>query len=145
MVIIHDSTVQRWIVAAVRNRKFFRLQDLNQAIGELLVGLNERPFRKRDGARTSLVQTLEKPALAPLSLSQMGVSLGPSLSVLPSCALGQRKPFLIRFRSAPRQTRFLRPSFYLPALQQGDRLHFDAHRHPRFEAQVSILPRRIAD
>ena len=53
-------------MAALRNRKFFSLPELNQAIRELLVRLNERAFRKRDGSRASLFHRLEKPALAPL-------------------------------------------------------------------------------
>jgi transposase len=58
--------VERWIVAALRHRKFFSLTELNRAIRELLVRLNDRPFRKREGSRASLFQSLEKPALAPL-------------------------------------------------------------------------------
>jgi transposase len=58
--------VERWIVAALRHRKFFRLAELNQAIRELLDKLNQRPFRKRPGCRASLFQELDKPALGPL-------------------------------------------------------------------------------
>jgi transposase len=58
--------VQRWILARLRNRKFFSLAELNQAIGELLVGLNERPFRKLPGSRRSQFESLERPALRPL-------------------------------------------------------------------------------
>jgi transposase len=58
--------VQRWIVAALRHRKFFRLAELNQAIRELLNQLNQRPFRKRSGCRASLFQELDRPALGPL-------------------------------------------------------------------------------
>src|SRR6202165_731060 len=58
---------ERWIIAALRNRKFFSLPELNQAIRELLVRLNQRAFRKRDGSRASLFHSLEKPALAPLT------------------------------------------------------------------------------
>ena len=54
---------ERWIIAALRHRKFFHLEELNQAIRELLVRLNQRPFRKRDGSRSSLFHSLEKPAL----------------------------------------------------------------------------------
>ena len=36
--------VQRWIVAALRHRKFFRLAELNQAIRELLVSSTNGPF-----------------------------------------------------------------------------------------------------
>lgn len=58
--------VERWIVAALRHRKFFSLAELNQAIRELLIQLNQRPFRKRPGCRASLFQELDKPALGPL-------------------------------------------------------------------------------
>lgn len=60
------QVVQRWIVAALRQRKFFSLPELNQAIGELLVRLNQRPFRKAEGSRASRFHSLDKPALAPL-------------------------------------------------------------------------------
>jgi transposase len=58
--------VQRWILARLRQRRFFSLGELNQAIGELLGPLNQRPFRKRPGSRRSLFESLEQPALRPL-------------------------------------------------------------------------------
>lgn len=58
--------VQRWILARLRQRKFFSLGELNQAIHGLLGPLNERPFRKQPGSRRSLFESLEKPALRPL-------------------------------------------------------------------------------
>ena len=60
------QVVERWILAALRKRKFFSLAELNQAIAELLTRLNERPFRKRDGCRRSLFELLDQPALRPL-------------------------------------------------------------------------------
>jgi transposase len=60
------QVVQRWIVAALRKRKFFSLAEVNQAIAELLVGLNQRPFRKREGSRATLFAQLDQPALKPL-------------------------------------------------------------------------------
>ena len=60
------QVVERWIVAALRKRKFFTLAELNLAIAELLVRLNGRPFRKRDGCRLSLFEQLDRPALRPL-------------------------------------------------------------------------------
>jgi transposase len=42
------QVVERWILAALRHQKFFRLADLNNAIRELLERLNQRPFRKRE-------------------------------------------------------------------------------------------------
>ena len=60
------QVAQRWIIAALRHRKFFSLEEPNQAIRELLDQLNHRPFRKRDGSRASVFEALDKPALKPL-------------------------------------------------------------------------------
>jgi len=57
---------ERWIIAALRHRKFHALTDLNTAIAELLEKLNHRPFRKREGSRASLFAELDRPALQPL-------------------------------------------------------------------------------
>jgi transposase len=58
--------VQRWILARLRHRQFFCLEALNAAIGELLVGLNNRPFQKLDGCRRSVFETIDRPAMTPL-------------------------------------------------------------------------------
>ena len=68
------QVAQRWIVAALRHRKFFSLADANQAIGELLHRLNHRPFRKRDGSRASVFEALDKPALQPLPSERFEIS-----------------------------------------------------------------------
>ena len=38
--------VERWILARLRNRRFFSLTELNQAIAELVADLNTRPMRR---------------------------------------------------------------------------------------------------
>jgi transposase len=58
--------VQRWILARLRHRTFFELDELNQAISELLDELNERPFQKLEGTRRSCFEELDKPAMRPL-------------------------------------------------------------------------------
>jgi transposase len=60
------SLVQRWILAALRNRTFFSLRELNAAIQELLERLNNRPFKKLSGSRRSRFLEIDKPALRPL-------------------------------------------------------------------------------
>jgi transposase len=58
--------VERWILAALRNRTFFSLSELNQAISQKLEDLNNRPFQKLSTTRKALFETLDKPALKPL-------------------------------------------------------------------------------
>ena len=58
--------VERWILMALRKRSFFSLGEVNQAVAGLLTRLNERPFRKQEGSRRTLFETLDRPALQPL-------------------------------------------------------------------------------
>jgi len=60
--------VQRWILARLRNRKFFSLAELNAEIRRLLDDLNRRPFKKLPGSRLSQFEALDRPALKPLPL-----------------------------------------------------------------------------
>jgi transposase len=57
---------QRWIIAALRNRTFFSLAELNEAIRTLLERLNTRPFQKLEGCRRSAFEAIDKPAMRPL-------------------------------------------------------------------------------
>lgn len=60
------QVAERWILARLRDRQFFGLASLNEAIREGLHELNERPFQKLEGCRRTLFETLDKPALLPL-------------------------------------------------------------------------------
>ena len=60
------QVVERWILAKLRNRQFFSLRQLNQAIGELLENLNNKPFQKLPGSRKSAFESMDRPALHPL-------------------------------------------------------------------------------
>jgi hypothetical protein len=57
---------QRWILAALRNRTFFSLAEANAAIRERLTWLNDRPFRKLEGTRRSVFESIDAPALKAL-------------------------------------------------------------------------------
>jgi len=57
---------QRWILACLRNRTFFSIEELNDAIAELLEKLNGRPFQKLEGCRRSAFEGIDRPAMKPL-------------------------------------------------------------------------------
>lgn len=65
---------ERWIIAALRNRKFFSLEELNQAIRELRDRINQRPFRKREDSRASQFAAVDKPVLSPLPAERFDLS-----------------------------------------------------------------------
>jgi transposase len=82
--------VERWILACLRNRSFFSLMELlairlseqttlakslvmaelNGAIGELLVKLNQRPFKKIPGCRETMFRSVDYPAMRSLPLDR---------------------------------------------------------------------------
>ncbi len=64
------QVVQRWVLAALRKRRFFSLADLNEAIGGLVKKLNHRPFRKLPGSRVNLFESIDRPALQPLPVAR---------------------------------------------------------------------------
>jgi len=58
--------ISTWIIAALRNQKFFSLSELNKAIREKLHAFNSKPFQKKSGSRLSVFLEEEKPMLLPL-------------------------------------------------------------------------------
>ena len=54
------------IIARLRNRHFFSLQEMNLAIGEELDRFNKAPFQKKDGSRSLVFQEEELPFLQAL-------------------------------------------------------------------------------
>ncbi len=62
----HVRIAEQSILAPLRDRLFFSLAELNEAIWALLDNLNNRPFQKMSGTRRSLFAELDAPALRPL-------------------------------------------------------------------------------
>jgi transposase len=60
------QNVERWILARLRDRKFFSLVELNQAVRELLEELNDRKMEHLGKSRRELFELIDKPALRPL-------------------------------------------------------------------------------
>ncbi|MGH9092852.1 MAG: IS21 family transposase [Acidimicrobiales bacterium] len=57
---------ERWIMAKLRHERFSSLAQLNHRIAELLEAINAKPFKKLDGSRRTLFETIDGPALTPL-------------------------------------------------------------------------------
>lgn len=59
------GVVSTWIIAALRNRQFSSLAELNEAVSERLYEFNHKPFQKKEGSRAAAFEE-EKPFLLPL-------------------------------------------------------------------------------
>ena len=60
---------QRWILARLRNQRFFGLDEVNAAIRPLLDQLNTKETKHLGASRRDLFERLDRPALKPLPLT----------------------------------------------------------------------------
>ena len=80
------GVISTFILAALRNRQFLSLPDLNEAIWNKLYEFNHKPFQKKDGSRASMFEE-EKPFLMqlpadPYELSQWKIAtVGPNYHI----------------------------------------------------------------
>lgn len=58
-----------WIIAALRERKFFSISEVKSAVSEKLEEMNNRSFQKREGTRRSAYLTEEKEFILPLPVN----------------------------------------------------------------------------
>jgi transposase len=151
--------VQRWIVAALRHRKFYSVADANQAIRELLDKLNQRPFRKRQGSRASLFAELDKPALQPLPTERYDLSQWMQAKVnidyhvafdgnfysVPYTMVGQA----VEIRSTPTTVEIFRHSqrvaSHIRCRGQNKPITNSEHRPKSHQAHLDWTPSRMVD
>ena len=58
--------IERWLLARLRNHKFFSVDELNQALTPLLDRYNAKVVKHLDASRNELFERLDKPYLSPL-------------------------------------------------------------------------------
>ena len=77
-MIIRDGTAkfegavllaERWIMARLRNQRFFSLDELKSAIRTMLDQLNSKVTRHLGGSRQDLFERLDKPGLKSLPVA----------------------------------------------------------------------------
>jgi transposase len=67
------KVVSSWIIATLRDEKFFTLEELNREISFKLNTYNSKPFQKKEGSRYSFFEE-EKPFLMPLPAASYELS-----------------------------------------------------------------------
>ena len=75
------GVISTWIIAALRNQKFFSLRELNSAIHDKLAEFNNKPFQKKPGSRLSVFLEEEKSALMPLPATPYELALWKTATV----------------------------------------------------------------
>ena len=64
------QNIGRRVLAAIRNRQFFSICEINEAISEELENFVNRPFKKIEGTRKTAYENIDKPCLQPLPVQR---------------------------------------------------------------------------
>jgi len=150
---------QRWIVAALRHRKFFSLSELNTAIRELLDKLNRRPFKKRDGCRQSLFEQVDQPALRALPAERYDLSVWAKATVNIDYHVQVDESFYsvpytlaqkaVEVRTTPTTVEIFyqgsRVASHVRARKPYTAVTLDAHRPKAHQACIQWPPSRLID
>jgi transposase len=133
---------ERWILARLRNRTFFCLEELNTAIAELLERLNGRPFQKLPGTRRTRFEEIDKPALKPLPATRYEyaewtkVRVGPDYHVAVDGSYYSVPYELVKTQLEARAT-----ATTVEILHKGKRVA--SHRRSTRKGQYSTLPEHM--
>jgi transposase len=60
------QVVEYWLIAPLRKRQFFSIEEINEALWERLQDLNSRPMQHMKRSRLEMFEELDKPVLRPL-------------------------------------------------------------------------------
>ena len=89
--------IARRAIAALRDRRFFTLGELNAALSEKASEINSAQFARKPGSRASVFEAQEREELAPLPKSPFQVCSWERATVRPDCHVAARG----RFYSVP--------------------------------------------
>lgn len=151
------QNVERWILARLRNRQFFSLTELNAAIDELLIELNERPFQKLEGSRRSRFIELDQPALKALpprayeyaqwKLARVHpdyhIEIEHAYYSVPYQHIGERLEVRISARMIEIFAKRQLIASHVRAFKRGARVTLDAHRPANHRAVIDTTIERL--
>ena len=149
--------VERWILARLRHRRFFSLEEANEAIWELVDQLNSKPFQKLSGSRRSWFEEVERPALKPLASRRWELArwksakVGPDYHVevdgayysVPYGLVGERVDVRATASTVEVFLRGRRVASHARVLQKGAARTVAAHMPKSHQEQAKWTPQRV--
>ena len=85
------GVISTWIIAALRNEKFFSIESLNEAIKRKLEDFNQKPFQKKEGSRFSAFEDEEQSYLQPLPAAHYEMDAWSTATIQPDYVITVEK------------------------------------------------------
>jgi transposase len=139
------GVISTWVIAALRDWKFFSLRELNEAIRGKLEEFHRKPFQKKEGNRMSVFLEEEKHLLLPLPPKEYELAQWKVCTVAYNYHISPDKMFYsvpyvyIKKKVDVRLTRSMAEVFF-----DGERIAAHARKHGR-PGQYSTLPEHMPE
>lgn len=148
---------ERWILARLRHHIFFSLAEANKAVRQLLVWMNEKPFKKLPGCRKSVLEEVERPVLKPLpdrryefaEWKEVGVNIDYHAEVdghyysVPYALIKQRVMARFTRSGVEMYHRSKRVAAHVRSYQKGKHTTLMDHRPPAHAKYLEWTPERL--
>jgi transposase len=148
---------ERWILAALRDRMFFSLGEVNEAIRPLLKKLNEHPFKKLPGCRQEVFERMERPVLRALpphryefaEWKKVGVNIDYHVEIdghyysAPYNLIGRELIARYTRESVELLYKSKRVAVHARSYQRGRHTTIEQHRPPAHQKYLEWTPERL--
>ena len=147
--------VERWILARLRNRRFFSLGSFNKAIAELLLDLNDRPMRHVGRSRRELFDAVEREVLAPLPPFEYAewksskvhldyhIEVDHAFYSVPHALIGRRVRARLTHKTVEIFHKHNRVACHVRSRRRGSHVTVPAHMPPNHRHYADRTPERL--
>jgi len=153
------QVVTRWILARLRHQRFETVAQVDAAIASLLPSLNDRPFQKLPGSRSSVFIELDRPALMPLPASRYELARFKTVKVhidyhveidahrysVPHALVGQTMEARITHRGIELLLRGNRIASHARSQRRGGFTTVETHMPAAHRAHLQWTPQRLIE
>ena len=138
------GVISTWIIAALRNEKFFSFAELNHAIKDKLDEFNSKPFQKKKGSRFIAYEEEEKSYLLPLPASPYEMAVWSTATIQPDYLITVEKcKYSVPFEFIGHTVDIRHTSKTIEVFFQNNRIASHVRRYGSCEPQ--ILPEHMPD
>ncbi len=135
----------RHIIAALRNQKFFSINEMNTCIWELMDQLNADEFKKKEGSRLLLFSEQEQPELLPLPLKPFELFERAKATVSRDYHIEFAKAFYSVPPSFVKSEVFVKASVNTVFIFDRKGRRITEHPRCKFKGQRNTLPEHVHD
>lgn len=129
------ANVYRYIYAPLRNKTFYSIEQLNEAIWELLENYNQKPFQKTPVSRREKFEKEEKHTLLPLPRERYEIKYYKQVTVMKNCHIQlstNKSYYSVPYRYIGKKVKVIYTGSHVSVFYKNQRIAFHRRLYKRF-------------